>query len=180
MKEPVQLCYSISEASKLMNVEPHVLRYWEEELQLSISRNSMGHRIYTDDNLKTFRAIQSLKANHIPLKEIRAQLPVDQICSEPTENVHKMTQFKAILTDIIKDAIKENAKDFSNDISSQVSDDVRKELDFLARQREEQEDARFRQFDEALRTLQKTRQETAVADSTQPTKKRRFFFAKKK
>ena len=44
MKEPVQLCYTISEAAKVMEVEPHVLRYWEEELGLDISRNSMGHR----------------------------------------------------------------------------------------------------------------------------------------
>lgn len=39
MKEPVQLCYTISEAAKVMEVEPHVLRYWEEELGLDISRN---------------------------------------------------------------------------------------------------------------------------------------------
>ncbi len=40
MKEPVQLCYSISEAAKLMaNVEPHVLRYWEDELLPNITRN---------------------------------------------------------------------------------------------------------------------------------------------
>ena len=67
MKEPVQLCYTISEAAKVMEVEPHVLRYWEEELGLDISRNSMGHRIYTDDDLKTFRAIKrkscSVKGN---------------------------------------------------------------------------------------------------------------------
>ena len=76
MKEPVQLCYTISEAAKVMEVEPHVLRYWEEELGLDISRNSMGHRIYTDDDLKTFRAIKQLKANHVALKEIRQQIVV--------------------------------------------------------------------------------------------------------
>ena len=75
MKEPVQLCYSISEAAKLMNVEPHVLRYWEDELCLNIPRNSMGHRIYTDDDLKIFKSIQNLKANHISLKDIKSQIP---------------------------------------------------------------------------------------------------------
>ena len=40
------------------NVEPHVLRYWEDELCLNITRNSMGHRIYTDDDLKIFKSIQ--------------------------------------------------------------------------------------------------------------------------
>ena len=34
--------YLISETAKLVQVEPHVLRYWEEELGLSIKRNEMG------------------------------------------------------------------------------------------------------------------------------------------
>ena len=36
--------YMISEAAKRVNVETHVLRYWEEELSLSIGRTEMGHR----------------------------------------------------------------------------------------------------------------------------------------
>ena len=39
--------YMISEAAKQVGVESHVLRYWEEELELEISRNEMGHRYYT-------------------------------------------------------------------------------------------------------------------------------------
>ena len=37
--------YMISEAAKRVNVETHVLRYWEEELSLSIGRTEMGHTI---------------------------------------------------------------------------------------------------------------------------------------
>ena len=40
--------YLISDASKKVDVEAHVLRYWEEELELDIPRNEMGHRYYTD------------------------------------------------------------------------------------------------------------------------------------
>lgn len=36
--------YMISDASRLVDVEAHVLRYWEEELGLPIGRNEMGHR----------------------------------------------------------------------------------------------------------------------------------------
>lgn len=139
MKEPVQLCYTISEAAKVMEVEPHVLRYWEEELGLDISRNSMGHRIYTDDDLKTFRAIKQLKANHVALKEIRQQIvvsgektPLKKDCEKEFCG-DKMTQFKSILSNIIKDAINENTGELSSQISSQVSDDMRKEMDYLAR-----------------------------------------------
>lgn len=194
MKEPVQLCYTISETAKLMNVEPHVLRYWEDELGLNIARNSMGHRIYTDDDIKTFKSIQHLKANHITLKDIRQQLPTGtapstEICPAENTNIKtsgkvpngdKMTQFKSILTNIIKDAMSENSKELSDDISSRVSDNVRKEIDFLVRQQEEDEEARFKKLDETIRTLQKARQEAAVTKVSETKGKRSKFFAKRR
>ena len=36
--------YIISDAAKMVDVEAHVLRYWEDELELPIARNEMGHR----------------------------------------------------------------------------------------------------------------------------------------
>lgn len=195
MKEPVQLCYSISEAAKLMNVEPHVLRYWEDELGLNITRNSMGHRIYTDDDLKTFKSIQHLKANHISLKDIKSQLPsaapstitavkpsghTDIKNSGNMNNGDKMTQFKSILTTIIKDAMSENSRELSDNISSKVSDDVRKEIDFLVRQREEDDEARFKKLDETIRTFQKARQEAAITKVTENKGKKKRFFNKNK
>ena len=35
--------YLISDASRKVDVEAHVLRYWEEELELRICRNEQGH-----------------------------------------------------------------------------------------------------------------------------------------
>lgn len=195
MKEPVQLCYSISEAAKLMKVEPHVLRYWEDELGLTIPRNSMGHRIYTDDDLKTFKSIQHLKANHISLKDIRDQLPSSGTTAQTavtqtadttlegsgrtSDSGDKMTQFRAILTHIIKDAMSENSKELSEHISSRVSDDVRKEIDFLVRSREEEDEARFKKLDETIRTFQKARQEAAIAKTTENKGKKKKLFHKK-
>ena len=36
-----QVQYTISDAAKLLQIETHVLRYWEEELGLSIPRNKI-------------------------------------------------------------------------------------------------------------------------------------------
>ena len=44
-----EIHYLISDASKKVDVEAHVLRYWEEELKLDIPRNDMGHRYYIND-----------------------------------------------------------------------------------------------------------------------------------
>jgi len=54
-----------------VHVETHVLRYWEEELDLTIPRNEMGHRYYTRDNIKEFQRIKDLKDQGYQLKAIR-------------------------------------------------------------------------------------------------------------
>ena len=47
--------YMISDAAKNVKVEAHVLRYWEEELKLPVRRNEMGHRFYTEEDIKLFQ-----------------------------------------------------------------------------------------------------------------------------
>ena len=67
--------YIISDASKQVEVEPHVLRYWEEELELEIPRNAMGHRYYREQELDTIRGINKLKEQGFQLKAIKMILP---------------------------------------------------------------------------------------------------------
>lgn len=63
--------YMISDAADMVHVETHVLRYWEEELELTIPRNEMGHRYYTRENIKEFQRIKDLKDQGYQLKAIR-------------------------------------------------------------------------------------------------------------
>lgn len=63
--------YMISDAANLVNVESHVLRYWEDELELDIPRNEMGHRYYTQENIRQFQRIKELKEQGYQLKAIR-------------------------------------------------------------------------------------------------------------
>lgn len=208
--------YSISDAAKELHVETHVLRYWEEELHLSIPRNQMGHRTYGESEMTLLKQIIQWKEQGFSLKEIEAKcghapagnqdavllqemnagrrqvIPYRQdgtalvSCANPAANEavadirkrtplthpvqndpdgEKMQRFKQILGRIVTDAIHENSAELSSDIASQVSDHVNKELDFLFREREEADEAHFRQLDETLRTLQKARQEAAAAQT---------------
>ena len=61
----------ISDAAKEVQVESHVLRYWEEELHLPIKRNELGHRFYTREDVERFRQIKSLKERGLQLKAIK-------------------------------------------------------------------------------------------------------------
>ena len=63
--------YLISEAAKKVEVESHVLRYWEEELALPIKRNELGHRYYTSEDIERFIRIKNLKEQGLQLKAIR-------------------------------------------------------------------------------------------------------------
>lgn len=67
--------FMISEAAKQVDVESHVLRYWEEELGLKIGRTEMGHRYYTDDDIQLFRCIKKLKDEGMMLKDLKAIIP---------------------------------------------------------------------------------------------------------
>ena len=61
----------ISDAAKEVQVESHVLRYWEEELHLPIKRNELGHRFYTKEDVECFKQIKSMKERGLQLKAIK-------------------------------------------------------------------------------------------------------------
>ena len=83
--------YMISDAADMVHVETHVLRYWEEELELTIPRNEMGHRYYTRENIQEFQKIKDLKDKGYQLKAIRMILHNGEI-EDPTILLNQETQ----------------------------------------------------------------------------------------
>lgn len=87
--------YMIKDAAKELDVEAHVLRYWEEELGLTIKRNSMGHRYYDEKDIMIFKNVQELKKRGLSLKDIRdgiekakkEQASIKKISDESDEDV---------------------------------------------------------------------------------------------
>ncbi len=56
-----KLYYSISEVSKITELEQYVLRYWESEFpQLKPAKNRAGNRIYTNKDIKLILHIKKL------------------------------------------------------------------------------------------------------------------------
>ncbi|MCU6761832.1 zinc-responsive transcriptional regulator [uncultured Roseburia sp.] len=169
--------YMISDAANLLHVESHVLRYWEEELELEIPRNEMGHRYYTEENIIQFEKIRKLKEEGYQLKAIKMlvhntnpQIPdelktTEVVSKAQTETacvqtktdpgMSKLDQFQLLMTRIVRDAIAENNHELGREVSTQVGDKVIKEMNYLMREREEQEEERFRKLDEAIRIRQK-------------------------
>ncbi len=56
-----KLYYSISEVSKITDLEQYVLRYWESEFDhLKPAKNRAGNRIYTNKDIKLILFIKQL------------------------------------------------------------------------------------------------------------------------
>lgn len=70
-----EVTFMISEAAKQVHVESHVLRYWEEELNLEIGRTELGHRYYTKDDILLFQCIKKLKSEGMLLRDLKPLIP---------------------------------------------------------------------------------------------------------
>lgn len=66
--------YMISETAKRVGVEAHVLRYWQKQLELPISRNEMDQRYYKDSDIELFIRVKHLIKNGFQLKAIKMLL----------------------------------------------------------------------------------------------------------
>lgn len=168
-----KLRYMISDAAGLVNVEAHVLRYWEEELELDIPRNEMGHRYYTKENIQQFLKIKELKEQGYQLKAIKMVVhngknpeeaaaittgalaernPVSQPAGYSSAE-DKMAQFRILMSGIVKEAMAENNQALGKEVSENVGDRVLKEMNYLMREQDEQEEERYRKLDAAIREL---------------------------
>lgn len=96
--------YLISEMAKILDTESHVLRYWEEELQLEIPRNELGHRYYTDLHIWLFGKIKELKEKGYQLKAVKEVLPREldayeaEHGREAMEEAHKSQEITSVET----------------------------------------------------------------------------------
>lgn len=189
--------YMISDAANVVQVESHVLRYWEDELELDVPRNELGHRYYTQENIDEFLRIKELKERGYQLKAIRLILQDEkergkECAMEPAIRIEKvdgmeigeevikkamakneiihvaqktnpltdemqrerrMEQFQSMMTEIVRKAISENNERLGQEVGTQVGEQVIKEMNYLMRTQDEQEEERFRKLDEAIRSM---------------------------
>ncbi len=97
-----KLYYSISEVSKLTQIEQYTLRYWENEFpQLKPSKNRAGNRIYTNQDISLILQIKELLkykkytfegARSILVENNMEKASESQIYFSPIENHKKEKQ----------------------------------------------------------------------------------------
>ena len=186
--------YMISDAAKQVEVESHVLRYWEEELELPIRRNKLGHRYYTSDDVNRLKRVKYMKAQGLQLRAIKNALKQEQeekpvmaiTLAEPysiretSEKEDKVYRLQMLLKNMMVEAVKEGNAVFGEEIKESIL----KELDYQFRLQEEREESRetermrreeehYRRLDEVLR--ERTAKRTEKPEKKEKRKKHSFF-----
>lgn len=188
--------YMISEAAKRVNVETHVLRYWEEELSLSIGRTEMGHRYYTEDDIQLFCCIKELKEQGIQLKELKGLIP-DMLRTRDKLKLQKETKeeltvsnstveeqpdmpsneslekIQSQIEEVFQNAMLENNKILEESVSQAISQTILKEMNYLFQAQDRQEEDRYKKLDHLIRQQQTYRKESS---RSAPIRKLRKLF----
>ncbi len=140
--------YMISEAAKRVNMEAHVLRHWEEELGLEIGRTEMGHRYYTEEDIRLFRCIKELKEQGILLKELKELIP-DMMRARA-----KKQEKKKPLSELQMALLENNIL-----LQEMITDTIAKEMEQCFRAQDAQEEERYKKIDCLIRQQQNYRKE---------------------
>lgn len=175
--------YRISEMTKKVGVEAHVLRYWEEELGLPIRRNKQGHRYYTEEDVERFLQIRKLKEKGIQLKGIRSflDLPAEEEGKEndpdrkaPIQSVvvklppadygkadpatdpnkeEKAYRLQMLLKGLVKEAVTESNAEMAMDIKESIIKEMDYQFRMVAEEQEQQQKRYLKQQEEYFEKL---------------------------
>ena len=149
--------YTVAQTVQITGLKPYVLRYWEEELDLRIGRNELGHRYYTGYDIQLFMNIQELKKRGLALRAIKELLP-KIACTEPGDGNSKV---KLLETSQERD---NRILEFQKIMERLINQELR-----MKREGEIQ----CRNLDEAIRNRQLARKEAAAAREKKSRKKHR-------
>ncbi|MBE0426892.1 MAG: MerR family transcriptional regulator [Nitrospirae bacterium] len=90
---PDKLFYKIGEVSKIVGVEPYVLRYWETEFSfLKPRKNKSGQRVYVKKDIEMLLKIKRLLyQERYTIEGVRKRLGVSSISEEskPQQDTQK-------------------------------------------------------------------------------------------
>ncbi len=85
--------YVISQVVKMTKIKSHTIRYWEDELGLTIDRNNMGHRCYSQKDIDLIIKINDLKERGFQLRAIKMMLPeIDRLAELDNETLHRLKE----------------------------------------------------------------------------------------
>lgn len=181
--------YTVQQAAETTGLKPYVLRYWEEELNLSIGRNELGHRYYTGYDIQMFLNIRELKNRGLKLSAIRELIP------KISQNVPGGERSKIRLLETAKqdeeakEGLKNELEDIKREPDGESGEENWKIVEFqkILERLIQQElqikragEGRCRSIDAAIRRQQLARREAAAASEKKKNEKEKYIDREKK
>jgi len=114
---PDKLFYKIGEVSKIVGVEPYVLRYWETEFPfLKPRKNKSGQRVYIKKDVEFLLHIKSLLYHErYTIEGVRKRLGNNSIRAVESETSEKRSAAKK--PSVVIDHVKRRLKDILNQLT---------------------------------------------------------------
>lgn len=156
--------YTVRQAVEITGVKAYVLRYWEDELDLHIGRNEMGHRYYTGYDIQLFMNVKELKKRGLQLRAIKDLIP-QMVQAMPEEDAYRLTipedvgkesEPEEALSETEENPHREKILEFQTILERLIAQEM---------QSKNEEEERCRSLDLAIRRQQLARREAAAADA---------------
>lgn len=171
--------YTVQQAAETTGLKPYVLRYWEEELNLSIGRNELGHRYYTGYDIQMFLNIRELKNRGLKLSAIRELIPkIAQNTPGGARSKIRLLETEEQIQEEEKECCRSETEDAIEETKQEEENwkivEFQKILERLIQQElqiKKAGEVRCRSVDAAIRRQQIARREAAAASEKKEKKK---------
>lgn len=160
--------YTVRQASEMTGVKPYVMRYWEDELDLHIQRNELGHRYYTRYDIQLFLNIRELKKRGLQLRAIKDLIPqIARTAPGSSESKIRLLEEAVSVNEVpVKEAVysvevgvaEENVNPKILEFQTILERLITQEI-----QSQNEDEERYRSLDLAIRRQQLARREAAAA-----------------
>ena len=134
--------YNIKKMAEMLEVSIGALRKWEEDYNLKIPRNEMGHRFYTNKELDVFNRIIKLKNEGANIHLIRKILSNEGIIEQLQEDNLPSTAIEKLNLEEFENNIIEKLGKYILDREHELKKDFDKKLerakdDIIEKQRDQ-------------------------------------------
>nr|WP_302599525.1 helix-turn-helix domain-containing protein [uncultured Cellulosilyticum sp.] len=196
---------TVKDVAEKLETEPYVLRFYEKELNLTIKRNTKGHRVYTVEDVEMFRKILDMREQGLQLKAIEsimhdsnqeakesyeqlssAQLPTAAQNEGVTTidigdpNNDKVKVFMGMITQAVMEGNKASVAQIKQEMKAEIKQEVDNTVEEKISEFQEKQEAKneeyYRKLDETMREVQKMRKEIGDNKEKENDKKEKQSF----
>jgi len=164
---------TVKDVSEMLATEAYVLRFYEKELNLSIKRNTKGHRVYTMQDVELFKQVQDMREQGLQLKAIEsivhdsnqeAKETYEQLSSIrmatvtsikkknltpfdiTDEDNDKVKQFSSMMKGMFKQALVEYNEESKVEIKQEIKEEVNLAIEIKLTQLEEKQNEKSQEY----------------------------------